>query len=151
MTQATSLPPVMRGGPVLGLLGELRRDVLGTLECARREHGDVVRLLAGPPRFRSITYAVFHPDAVRRVLATEADRYRKDSRFYNEVRWALGDGLLNSQDARWLRQRRFVQPLFTGRRIATYAAAMGEASEALVAGWRAAAGSAIGKASCREK
>jgi cytochrome P450 len=141
MTQATSaLPPVMRGGLVLGLLSELRRDVLGTLECARREHGDVVRLLAGPPRLRSTTYAVFHPDAVRRVLATEADRYRKDSRFYNEVRWALGDGLLNSQDARWRRQRRFVQPLFTRRRIATYAAAMGEASEALVAGARVTAG-----------
>jgi cytochrome P450 len=141
MTQATPLPPTMRGGPVLGLLADLRRDVLGTLECARREHGDVVGLLAGPPRLRSITYAVFHPDAVRRVLATEADRYRKDSRFYNEVRWALGDGLLNSQDDRWLRQRRFVQPLFTRRRIATYAAAMAEASEALVAGWSAAAGS----------
>jgi cytochrome P450 len=135
MTQAAPLPPTMRGGPVLGLLPDLRRDVLGTLERARREHGDVVRLLAGPPRLRSTSYAVFHPDAVRRVLATEADRYRKDNRFYNEIRWALGDGLLNSQDERWLRQRRFVQPLFTRRRIATYAAAMGEASEALVGGW----------------
>jgi cytochrome P450 len=139
MTQAMALPPAMRGGPALGLLRELRRDVLGTLERARREHGDVVRLLAGPPRMRSTLYAMFHPDAVRRVMAGEADRYRKDNRFYNEIRWALGDGLLNSQDERWLRQRRFVQPLFTRRRIATYAEAMGETSEALVAGWRAAA------------
>jgi cytochrome P450 len=138
MTHAT-LPPTMSGGPLLGLLPQLRRDVLGTLERARREHGDVVRLLAGPPRMRSASYAVFHPDGVRRVMATEADRYRKDNRFYNEIRWALGDGLLNSQDERWTRQRRFVQPLFTRRRIATYAGAMGEAAEALAAGWRAAA------------
>ena len=32
------------------------------------------------------------------MLATEADAYRKDNRFYQEIRWALGDGLLNSQD-----------------------------------------------------
>jgi cytochrome P450 len=139
MTLATPPPPTMRGGPLLGLLPQLRRDLLGTLERARREHGDVVRLLAGPPRMRAASYVVFHPDGVRRVMATEADRYRKDNRFYNEIRWSLGDGLLNSQDERWLRQRRFVQPLFTRRRIATYADAMAEASEKLVAGWRGAA------------
>lgn len=128
----------MRGGRALGLLRDFRRDVLGTLERARREHGDVVRLLAGPPRMRKASFVVFHPDGVRRVLSAEADRYRKDNRFYNEIRWSLGDGLLNSQDDRWLRQRRFVQPLFTRRRIATYAAAMAQETEALVAGWRAA-------------
>jgi hypothetical protein len=50
--------------------------MLGTLEAARREYGDVVRFRAGP----TALYAVFHPDGVRRVLATEADRYRKDNR-----------------------------------------------------------------------
>ena len=73
---------------------------------------------------------------MRRVLATEADRYRKDNRFYNEVRWALGDGLLNSQDERWLRQRRFVQPLFTRRRIAGYADSMADEAAELVTRWR---------------
>src|SRR3954469_5604284 len=131
-----SAPPTPKGAPVLGSALDLQRDMLGTLEAARREHGDVVRFLAGPPRLRSELYAIFHPDTVRRVLATEADRYRKDNRFYQEVRWALGDGLLNSQDERWLRQRRFVQPLFTRRRIAGYAASMaGEAAD-LLSRWR---------------
>ena len=112
---------------------DLRRDVLGTLERARRERGDVVRLLAGPPRLRNTLFAIFHPDGVRHVLAAEADAYRKDNRFYREMRWALGDGLLNSQDERWLRQRRFVQPLFTRHRIAGYAEAMGEEAESLAA------------------
>ena len=66
---------------------------------------------------------------MRHVLATEADRYRKDNLFYRELRWALGDGLLNSQDERWMRQRRFIQPLFTRKRIATYAEGMGEEAE----------------------
>jgi len=135
---AVALPPSLAGSPALGLLKDLRGDVLGTLERARRECGDVVRLEAGPPRMRAVTYAFFHPDAVRHAMATEADRYRKDNRFYVELRWSLGDGLLNSQDARWKRQRRFIQPLFTRKRIAGYAAAMGEEAEALAPRWRAA-------------
>jgi cytochrome P450 len=135
MTAACPRPPALGGDRVLGLMPDLRRNVLGTLERARREGGDVVCLLAGPPRMRSALYAVFHPDGVRRVLQSEADSYRKDNRFYQELRWALGDGLLNSQDERWLRQRRFVQPLFTRRRIAAYADAMGEEAEALAARW----------------
>jgi cytochrome P450 len=135
MTAVCPRPPALGGDRVLGLMPDLRRNVLGTLERARRERGDVVCLLAGPSRMRSALYAVFHPDGVRRVLQSEADSYRKDNRFYRELRWALGDGLLNSQDERWLRQRRFVQPLFTRRRIAAYADAMGEEAEALVARW----------------
>jgi cytochrome P450 len=129
-------PPSLPGTLGLGVLPELRRDTLGTFERARRECGDVVRLDAGPRGLRSSIFAFFHPDAVRYTMATAADRYRKDSVFYNEVRWALGDGLLNSQDERWKRQRRFIQPLFTRKRIATYAEEMGREAEALSERWR---------------
>src|SRR5919109_3079833 len=104
MTHSATLPPGPRGAPLVGSALDLRRDVLGTYERARRAYGDVVRVGVGPPGLRATLYAVFHPDAVRRVLAGEADGYRKDNRFYEELRWALGDGLLNSQDERWLRQ-----------------------------------------------
>jgi cytochrome P450 len=133
---AVAPPPSLAGSPALGLLKDLRGDVLGTLERARRECGDVVRLEAGPPRLRTTSYAFFHPDGVRHAMATEAARYRKDNRFYVELRWSLGEGLLNSQDERWKRQRRFIQPLFTRRRIAGYAEAMGEEAEALAPRWR---------------
>ena len=131
--------PSLAGRPGLGLLADLRRDVLGTFERARRECGDVV-VLSRPARraCARTTYAFFHPDAVRHVMATEADRYRKDSRFYRELRWALGDGLLNSQDERWRRQRRFVQPLFTRKRIAGYAEGMGAEAETLAPRWHEA-------------
>jgi cytochrome P450 len=120
------------------VLRDMKRDTLGTLERARREHGDLVLFEAGPPALRSRITAIFHPDAVRHVMATEADRYRKDNRFYREIRWALGDGLLNSQDERWKRQRRFIQPLFTRKRIAGYADAMGAEAEELSDRWRGA-------------
>jgi cytochrome P450 len=132
------LPPSLPGTPGLGVLPALKHDVLGTIERAHRECGDVVRLDAGPPGLRSTLYTVFHPDGVRRVLATGADAYRKDSRFYNEIRWSLGDGLLNSQDDRWKRQCRFIQPLFTRKRIDTYAEGMGAEAETLAGRWRAA-------------
>jgi cytochrome P450 len=138
-------PPGPRGRPVVGSALDLRRDPLGTMVRAQRDHGDVVRFALGPRRAGRSLYAVFHPDAVRRVLATEADRYRKDTVFYEELRSALGDGLLNSQDERWLRQRRFVQPLFTRRRIAGYAESMADEAAGLVDWWRslAAAGTVI--------
>jgi cytochrome P450 len=136
MARSATVPPGPRGAPLVGSALDLRRDVLGTYERARRAYGDVVRFVAGPPGLRATLYAVFHPDAVRRVLAGEADGYRKDNRFYEELRWALGDGLLNSQDERWLRQRRFIQPLFTRRRIAGYARSMAEEAGDLVERWR---------------
>jgi cytochrome P450 len=138
-------PPGPRGRPVVGSALDLRRDPLGTMVRAQRDHGDVVRFALGPRRAGRSLYAAFHPDAVHRVLATEADRYRKDTVFYDEVRWALGDGLLNSQDERWLRQRRFVQPLFTRRRIAGYAESMADEAAGLVDWWRslAAAGTVM--------
>jgi cytochrome P450 len=136
MTHSATLPPGPRGAPLVGSALDLRRDVLGTYERARRAYGDVVRFVVGPPGLRATLYAVFHPDAVRRVLAGEADGYRKDNRFYEELRWALGDGLLNSQDERWLRQRRFIQPLFTRRRIAGYAQSMADEATDLVDRWR---------------
>jgi cytochrome P450 len=145
VTRLATLPPAPRGAPIVGSALDLRRDVLGTYERARRAHGDVVRFVIGPPGVRATMYALFHPDAVRRVLAGEADRYRKDNRFYQEVRWALGDGLLGSQDETWLRQRRFIQPLFTRRRIAGYAQSMTEEAGELIVRWRglSAAGNAI--------
>jgi cytochrome P450 len=133
MKASSSVAPGPRGAPLVGVSRELRRDPLGTLERARREHGDVVRLVLGPGVTR---HALFHPDGVRHVLAGEADGYRKDGRVAEELRWTFGEGLLNSQDERWRCQRRLIQPLFTRPRIAGYADVMADEAAALVARWR---------------
>jgi cytochrome P450 len=141
MKGSATIAPGPRGAPVIGLARALRRDPLGTLERARRAHGDVVRLVVGPHVTR---HALFHPEAVRHVLACEADGYRKDTRVAEELRWTFGDGLFNSQDERWRRQRRLIQPLFTRPRIAGYTDAMADEAAALVTRWRRR--SAIGQA-----
>lgn len=112
--------PRMSGTPVLGPAMELRRDPLAALERARRDHGDVVHVVAGPPGLRMSFYAAFHPDAARQVLAANSG-YRKDNLPWQEMREILGDGLVTSQDEKWLRHRRMVQPLFTPRAVNNYA------------------------------
>src|SRR6266540_1368501 len=136
------VPPVAPGSFLLGSARELRRDMLGACEQAFHQYGDVVRLLVGPPGLRLELYLLSHPDAMQRVLASSWRNYRKENVFYSEVRGAFGDGVLTSQDGEWQRQMRFLQPLFTAKRVAGYAAVMSEqvrrrgmAPVRLPAGW----------------
>ncbi|MFF4339124.1 cytochrome P450 [Kitasatospora sp. NPDC001540] len=126
------------GLPLIGSLLDLKRDPLATYLAAHRDHGDVVRIQAGPPGLRAEIWMVFSPEAVQQVLATDAANFRKDNVFYGEIRESFGNGLLTSQDADYLRQRRLVQPLFTRKRVDRYADAIGAETEALVARWAAA-------------
>jgi cytochrome P450 len=136
----TDLPPLLPGSFLLGNAADLRADMLGTCERAFRELGDVVRIRIGPPRAGRELTLLFHPDAAQRVLAANAAAYRKDSVFYAEVRGAFGDGLLTSQDETWQRQKRFLQPLFTPRRVAGYAEIMAAQVEEMAGQWRARPG-----------
>src|SRR3954454_5502513 len=125
----------MPGRPVLGSAVDLQRRLLDTQVRALHELGDVVRFVAGPPGLRLTVHSVFEPEGVHHVLAGAAARYRKDNRFYTELRTAFGDGLLTSQDQTWLRQKRFLQPLFTHAQVAQYVPAMAAEAAALVARW----------------
>jgi cytochrome P450 len=135
---APPVPPVVPGSALLGSARDLRRDMLAACERAFHEYGDVVRFQAGPPGRRLELLLVFHPDGAHRVLAGAAANYRKDNVFYQEIRGAFGDGLLTSQDEQWQRQKRFLQPLFTSRRVAGYADAMSDQVGELVRRWQGA-------------
>jgi cytochrome P450 len=134
---APRLAPVVPGSRLLGSALDLRRDMLEAYERAFHGHGDVARFLIGPPGLRLELYLLFHPDAAHRVLAGAPGNYRKDNVFYSEIRGAFGNGLLTSQDDDWRRQKRFLQPLFTTRRVDGYAAAMSEQVAEVVRRWRA--------------
>lgn len=135
--------PVLAGAPVVGSLFALRNDSLGTYLRARQEHGEVVRIVAGPPGLRAELYCVFSAEGAQQVLASEAANFRKDNRFYQEIRDSLGNGLLTSQDEDYLRQRRLVQPLFTRRRVDGYAGAVAAETEAVLSAWEGAAGGVV--------
>ncbi len=122
----------MRGWPLIGPVREVHQDLLGVYERAERECGDVARLVTGLPPVRGVVHLVMHPDGMRHVLAAGGRDYGKDSPAYEELRAYIGSGLLTSQDEDWERQKRLIQPLFTPRRVAGYAAVMAEESERLV-------------------
>jgi cytochrome P450 len=129
----------LAGRPVIGSLGEIRRDYLGTISRAAREVGGLARIVAGPPGWRVTLYSVSSPTLASEILS-RPDRYRKQAPGYRELRLALGDNLLTSEDEVWHRQRRFLASMFTRRRImASYAAVMVTEAERLVERWRAAA------------
>ncbi|MGW6687129.1 cytochrome P450 [Streptomyces sp. NPDC054961] len=130
--------PRLAGVPLLGSLLDLTSDSLGTYLRARGEHGDVVRITAGPPGLRAELHCVFSAEGVQQVLATQAANFRKDNAVYQEVRDSLGNGLLTSQDEDYLRQRRLVQPLFTKRRVDGYAGAVAAETASTLAGWEQA-------------
>ncbi|NGO10348.1 cytochrome P450 [Streptomyces sp. HC44] len=130
--------PIVAGTPLLGSMSNLLSDPLGAYLWARSEYGDVVRFRAGPPGLRANLYAVFSAEGAQQVLATEAANFRKDNVFYEELRVTVGNGLLTSQDATYLRQRRLVQPLFTRRRVNGYADQVAQEAAALADTWRTA-------------
>jgi cytochrome P450 len=118
---------------------DLCRDQLATFEEGRRRYGDVVRFVAGPPGLRIVAYGVFSPEGAQQVLTGTGRGYTKGNLSYREVAAMLGDGMLTSEGDRWQRQKRFIQPLFTRRRVAGYVDVMAEETAALIDRWHPAA------------
>ena len=74
----------------------------------RAAYGDVLQLpIPDPP-----TYLVTDPEAVRRVLVTNARGYGKRTLQYTTLSLVTGDGLLTADTDTWRPARRLVQPAF---------------------------------------
>lgn len=127
-------PPGPRGLPVVGMLPAVRRNPTATFMNAARRFGDVVYFRIGPHR----GYLITNPADVRHVLQDNARNYHK-SPLYDKLRESLGNGLLTSEDAFWLRQRRIAQPAFHRQRIAALGSMMTEAAVETARDWRSIA------------
>ena len=68
-------------------------------------------------------FIVSDPAVIKDVLVTHNQNFHK-SRGLERIKVLLGEGLLTSEDALHLRQRRLMQPAFHRDRIAAYAATM---------------------------
>ena len=114
-----SMPPGPRGLPVIGVLREVRKDGPAFLQQCAAKYGDVVYL----PTAGQHVYFLNHPDHVREVLVTQQHKFKK-SRVLERAKTLLGEGLLTSEGAFHLRQRRLVQPAFHRERLAGYGETM---------------------------
>jgi cytochrome P450 len=117
--------------PILGHLALMRRNPLQFFTSLRRTWGDVVGLRFGwaPAIF------VAHPRDIRRVHVDNVKNYDKQTPGFDKLRVVLGNGLLTSEGAFWLRQRRIAQPAFSRERVARFAPTMISATDELVDEW----------------
>jgi cytochrome P450 len=125
------LPPGPKGKLLTGNLGDMRQSALAFFARCAREFGDVATFRLGLRRI----FLVSQPRLIEEVLVTNAKNFTKHfgARL---LRSTLGNGLLTSEGAFWLRQRRLIQPSFSRERISTYAPVMVELTDRLIATWR---------------
>ncbi|MBN1206263.1 MAG: cytochrome P450 [Myxococcaceae bacterium] len=120
-----------RGLPIIGVLRDVRKDVLGWLLRTAAAHGPVAQYRFGPGR----AYLVTHPEGLKHVLQDHVKNYTKDHFSYSMARRIVGDGLLTSQGETWLKQRRLAQPAFHRARLSVMAEQMVRATAELSEHW----------------
>jgi cytochrome P450 len=128
---ATLLPPGPKGKFLTGNLADMRQDTLAFFTRCAREFGDIASFRIGPRRICLVS----QPQLIEEILVTNAKSFTKHFGA-RMLKTTLGNGLLTSEGAFWLRQRRLIQPSFSRERIATYAPIMVELAERSSAAWK---------------
>ena len=128
---ASRRPLGPRGHWLLGSLPEFRRDLLGFLTRCAHDYGDVVYFRLGPRAHIMLN----DPKDIEQVLVTENQNFIKNY-ILRLNHLLLGNGLVTSEGAFWLRQRRLIQPAFHRKQLASYAASMIAFTERMVVGWQ---------------
>lgn len=123
-------PPGPRGYPILGVLPQLRSDPIRTFLDAADRYGDLVHLKAGPYH----GFLALDPADIKHVLQDNARNYHK-SPLYERLKDGIGDGLLTSEGAFWLRQRRLVQPAFHHQRLIAMSEVMVACTQHMLERW----------------
>jgi len=121
-------------GPPISLLGSLiyrpGRDPLAFFTNLAREYGDLVSYRMGGEQI----FFVNDPPLIRDILVTHNRNFTK-SRGLERTKRLLGNGLLTSEGAFHLRQRRLMQPAFHRERVAGYGSTMVEHADRLCRRW----------------
>ncbi|HEY7284657.1 MAG TPA: cytochrome P450 [Vicinamibacterales bacterium] len=131
MTQAVALPP----GPKLSPLGQLiyrpGADPIAFFMNLARTYGDIASYrMAG-----ETVFFVNDPQKIKDIFVTHSRSFIK-GRGLDRAKRLLGNGLLTSEGADHLRQRRLMQPFFHRERVAAYGGTMVEFADRLSREWR---------------
>lgn len=129
MNTQTQAPHAIPPGPSaplwgLNLLRTMKADYLGFVADLQRQHPDAAHVQV---LNEHITH-VFHPEWVRQVLVDQADALIRWERATDVFSVSMGQSVLVTEGAQWQRQRRMLQPGFTPKRVAGYAALMASAT-----------------------
>lgn len=130
----TGAPPIVGGrfAPVAGF----RENIIEFNEAMWRRHGDIVRLVLGPPGMDQEFWMLHHPEAASRVLSGSTwEHFGKEGKMGDELRHWFGNGLLNATGETWTSQKRTLQPLFTRKAVEGYTEAMVSEIERMSTAW----------------
>jgi cytochrome P450 len=119
-----------RGLPLLGSLIDIQKDYLGFMTRVARQYGEIASYRLG----NLPLYQVNSPQGIQHILQDKHHNYIKGE-YWDSLRQFAGNGLIVSEGAFWLRQRRLMQPVFHRQRIHQYEEIINNASNTLVDRW----------------
>jgi cytochrome P450 len=125
-----ALPPGPASSPLSRLAYWPGRDPLGFFSGLKKTYGDVVHVRLGGER----VFVLSDPRDIRDVLVTHQASFAK-GRGLERARRLLGQGLLTSEGATHVRQRRLMQPAFHRDRVSSYASVMTAYAQRLCDAW----------------
>jgi len=108
----------------LPLLRDMKADYLGFTGGLQQAYGDISYMHVGNEH----AYDLFTPELAREALVDNADaliRWQRGIEIFEQV---FGQSVLVTEGATWQRQRRMLQPAFSPKRVAGYAALMRDAA-----------------------
>ncbi len=112
------LPPGPPEPPIWGQSWRYLRNPVSLMQEAA-SYGDFVTMSVRP----ALVYLLNHPDLIQETFVTQHKRVGRGLTS-ETLKYLLGEGLITSEGAFHLRQRRLMQPHFHHHQIATYAATM---------------------------
>ena len=124
------LPPALKSDWIGGNFRSFRKAPTEFLTRLAKL-GDITSFRMGPQQ----GYFVNDPELIRDVFVVNANKFVK-GRALQRAKSLLGEGLLTSEGASHLRQRRMIQPAFHKTRIAEYARDMVEYGERMSNVWQ---------------
>jgi cytochrome P450 len=131
VTQAVALPPGPKLSPLSQLIYRPGADPIAFFTSLARTYGDLASYrMAGEQVF-----FVNDPAVIKDILVTRNRSFMK-GRGLDRAKRLLGNGLLTSESAEHLRQRRLMQPAFHRERIASYGRTMVEYVNRMAGEWR---------------
>jgi len=125
------VPPGPTGEPLFGDGRRYAADPFGFIDALESSYGRIARFQLGPLD----TYMITDPDAIQRVLVSEADRFEKPPFQDDALGDLLGEGLLLSEGDTWERQRDLANPAFSMRRLSGMADRITDHAEDRIDGW----------------
>jgi cytochrome P450 len=120
---------------VLGLVRQIRADMLGSLNRWSQQYGDTFGITVG----NKLQIQTSDPEFVHEVLVKQSAHFIKDDGYTNKktgLARFFGNGILTSNGDFWKRQRKLVAPALHTKRIDSYAETIVNYGQDQIATWR---------------